>query len=143
MLEYDYSEEMLGLTEVQKIAVVQWTMKHIVDHAKEGGSYRYLIYDRLGFGLEAYAPLCSDGLTISNEFDLNLKESILEAYISGSENKMKAVLGLCDEPKCFDSVSCIWSGRTTCRNHYEGIMKNAKGDGDLIDPCPEGFCNDI
>jgi len=29
-----------------KIAVVKWAMKHIVEHAKEGGSYRYLIYDR-------------------------------------------------------------------------------------------------
>jgi len=53
-----------------KIAVVRWAMKHIVEHAKEGGSYRYLIYDRMGFGPEAYGALCSDGITISNEFHL-------------------------------------------------------------------------
>jgi hypothetical protein len=45
-------------------------MRHIVEHAKSGGTYRYLIYTRLGFGPEAYVPLCDDGLTISNEFNL-------------------------------------------------------------------------
>ncbi len=54
-----------------KLAVTAWVMGAIVDHAKEGGSFRYLIYDRLGFGPDAYVPLCNaGGLTISNEFDL-------------------------------------------------------------------------
>jgi hypothetical protein len=53
-----------------KLVVTEWVMKHIVEHAIEGGSYRYLIYDRLGFGLDAYEPLCNHGLTISNEFSL-------------------------------------------------------------------------
>lgn len=43
----------------------------IVDHAVEGGSFRCLIYDRLGFGPDAYVPLYSaGGMTISNELDL-------------------------------------------------------------------------
>lgn len=54
-----------------RLAIVQWTMKHIVEHAKERGSYRYLIYQRLGFGPEAYVPLLDYGLVISNEFDLS------------------------------------------------------------------------
>lgn len=54
-----------------KLAVTQWVFKHLVEHAKEGGSFRYLIYDRLRFGADAYVPLCSDGITISNEFNLN------------------------------------------------------------------------
>ena len=58
-----------------KLAVTQWVMKHIVDHAKEGGSYRYLIYTRLGFDMDAYGALLDDGMTISNEFDLNLKDA--------------------------------------------------------------------
>ncbi len=49
-------------------------MKHIVAHAKEGGTYRYLIYDRLGFAPDAYMPLMDDGITISNEFDLSDKK---------------------------------------------------------------------
>lgn len=54
-----------------RLAVVAWAMKHIVEHAKEGGSYRYLIYDRLGFGPDAYVPLyMAGGMEISNEFDL-------------------------------------------------------------------------
>jgi hypothetical protein len=54
-----------------KLAVTQWVFKHLVEHAKEGGSYRHLIYQRLGFDIDAYIPLCDDGLTISNEFTLS------------------------------------------------------------------------
>ena len=61
-----------------KLAITAWVMKHIIEHATEGGSFRYLIYDRLGFGPEAYVPLCADGLTISNEFDLNLRQKLFD-----------------------------------------------------------------
>lgn len=55
-----------------RLAVTAWVFKHIVKHAKEGGSFRYLIYDRLGFKQDAYAPLyMSGGMVISNEFDLS------------------------------------------------------------------------
>ena len=113
-----------------KLAVTRWVMKHIVDHAREGGSFRYLIYDRLGFGPEAYSLLCSDGMTISNEFDLNLKDSVIEAYKSGDEKKLKEALHLCDEPGCFSYISCGWPSdegyRSTCGEHYdyEGKTKN-------------------
>ena len=60
-----------------RLAVVRWAMKHIVDHAKEGGSYRYLIYDRLGFDMDAYGVLQNAGaLEISNEFDLQKMRDI-------------------------------------------------------------------
>ena len=58
-----------------KLAVVAWVFKAIVDHAMEGGTFRYLIYDRLGFNPDAYLPLYdAGGMTISNEFDLSPKE---------------------------------------------------------------------
>ena len=64
-------EEILDeVSDEHKLAVTQWVFKHLVEHAKEGVTYRYLIYDRLGFGPEAYVPLCSDGMVISNEFNL-------------------------------------------------------------------------
>jgi hypothetical protein len=111
-----------------KLAVAAWVFKHIVNHAREGGSYRCLIYSRLGFGTEAYVPLCDDGITISNEFDLGMKDRIIEAYKSKDEKKLKEALGLCDETECFKYVSCGWpsdSGyRSTCSDHYEGKLKN-------------------
>jgi hypothetical protein len=106
-----------------KLAITQWVFKHIVEHAKSGGSYRYLIYDRLGFSTDAYVPLCDDGMTISNEFDLDLKDNIIEAYIAKDEKKLKATLGLCDEPDCSNYTTCGWpsdSGyRMTCGEHYK------------------------
>lgn len=54
-----------------RLAVAAWVMSHIVEHAEDGGSFRGLIYGRLGFGVDAYVPLYkAGGMTISNEFDL-------------------------------------------------------------------------
>lgn len=112
-----------------KLAVTRWVMKNIVEHARDGGSYRYLIYERLGFGPEAYAPLCSDGITISNEFDLDLKDNLIEALQKNDMEKMKSILGCCDVEGCFKHVTSGWPDedgkyRLTCSNHYKGIMKN-------------------
>lgn len=105
-----------------KLAVTKWAMKHIVAHAREGGSYRYLIYDRMGFGPEAYAPLCSDGMTISNEFDLNVVPDAREALAAGDHQKLKDVLFCCDEPGCYREVSAGFPTdngyRRTCGEHY-------------------------
>ena len=58
-----------------RLAIVAWVFEQIVAHAREGGSFRYLIYDRLGFDLDAYVPLyLAGGMTISNEFDLSKSE---------------------------------------------------------------------
>ena len=56
-----------GLTNDQRIAATMIVFEKICDHIKEGGTYRYLIYGRLGFKYDSYAPLYSSGgLTISN-----------------------------------------------------------------------------
>jgi len=53
---------------------VAWVLKHVADHLKEGGTFRYLIYDRMGYGPEAYLPLYeAGGMAISNAF-CELKE---------------------------------------------------------------------
>ena len=106
-----------------KIAVTRWAMKHIVDHAREGGSYRYLIYSRLGFGPEAYAPLCDDGLTISNEFDISQMNQIKEIVAENKYDALKKTIGMCDEPGCYKDAGCGWPTkdggyRTTCGEHY-------------------------
>ena len=106
-----------------KIAVVKWAMKHIVDHAREGGSYRYLIYDRMGFGPEAYAPLCSDGLTISNEFDLDVVPDARKALAEGDHEKLKKILSCCDEPGCYEQITSGYPAeggyRQSCSKHYQ------------------------
>ena len=110
-----------------KLAITAWVMKHIVEHARDGGSYRYLIYDRLGFEMDAYGALLDDGMTISNEFDLNLKDAVIKAYKNGDEKKLKDALGLCDEPGCFNYVSCGWPSdngyRSTCSDHSQLMKK--------------------
>lgn len=54
-----------------RLAVTAWVMQNICDHAREGGSFRYLIYGRLNFGFDAYFPLYqAGGMEISNHFTL-------------------------------------------------------------------------
>ena len=66
-----FPEIVASLTDEQRMAVASWVFQTLCDHAREGGTFRHLIYDRLGFGPEAYVALCeSGGLTISNEFRL-------------------------------------------------------------------------
>jgi hypothetical protein len=55
-----------------KLAIAAWVFQAIVAHAREGGTFRHLIYGRLGFEPDAYVPLYeAGGMTISNEFQLS------------------------------------------------------------------------
>lgn len=54
-----------------KIAVTAWVFKHLVEHAQSPGSFRHLVYKRMGFKLPAYTPLLNaGGMTISTLFDM-------------------------------------------------------------------------
>lgn len=53
-----------------RLDIIKQVMDAIVEHAKEGGSYRTLIYGRLGLNTDAYGYLLASGMTISNEFIL-------------------------------------------------------------------------
>lgn len=58
-----------ALTADDRLGWTALVFEALVDHAREGGSYRYLIYDRLGFDAGAYAVLyTAGGMTISNDF---------------------------------------------------------------------------
>jgi len=46
----------------KRLLALIYVSKILYDHAREGGTYRYLIYERFGFGFEAYAPLQHFGL---------------------------------------------------------------------------------
>lgn len=105
-----------------KLAVTAWVFRNIVDHAQEGGSFRFLIYGRLGFDTDAYVPLYeAGGMEISNEFDMSQKSAILDIVQSKKIEELKEPLNLCDEPGCFVEVSCGFPTddgyRRTCFNH--------------------------
>jgi hypothetical protein len=44
-----------------------WVISCLIKNAKEHGSFRYLIYDTMGYGTEAYTPLyLAGGMAINN-----------------------------------------------------------------------------
>lgn len=51
-----------------RLAITRYVMERIWEHARDGGSYRHLIYGRLGFDLDAYSYLFPVGMDISNTF---------------------------------------------------------------------------
>lgn len=124
-----FEELVSGCDYDTKLAITAWVFEHIVNHAKQGGSYRYLIYSRLGFGPDAYVPLYeAGGMEISNEFDLNFKDELHKIVSEEKIESLKPLLGLCDEPGCFSDASCGFPTddgyRKTCYQHYDGKMKN-------------------
>lgn len=124
MMEKEWYEDIVEKTDNEtKLAVTAWVFRNIVEHAMQGGSYRYLIYDRLGFGPEAYVPLYdAGGMEISNEFDMSQKSAILDIVQNKKIEELKEPLNLCDEPGCFVEVSAGFPTedggyRRTCYNH--------------------------
>jgi len=111
-----------------KLAVTAWIIRNIVDHAQQGGSYRYLIYDRLGFDIDAYVPLYeAGGMEISNNFDLDQIPAIIKTVQEHKFEPLKNLLNLCDEPDCFDGISCGWPSdngyRRTCHRHSKFVKE--------------------
>lgn len=54
----------------QKLAATAYIFEKLCEHRKQGGTFRYLIYDRLGFNQDAYIILYGvGGMKISNEFN--------------------------------------------------------------------------
>lgn len=121
-----------------KLAVAAWTVSKIVEHGRNPGSFRHLIYGLMGFGPEAYVPIYyAGGMDITNEFDLNirdnLKDLIREEKIENT--KLKLFAGMCDEPNCFETASCgcpTESGyRWTCYEHsnFKNSFKKEENNG--------------
>lgn len=58
-----------AVDEDTRIAVAAGVLSAVRDHAIEGGSFRHLIYERMGFSEAAYLPLfLAGGMDVSNEF---------------------------------------------------------------------------
>ena len=107
-----------------KLDIAAWVISKIDEHGVDGGSFRYLIYERLGFGPDAYVPLYeAGGMNITNELDYeaipNLQKIIAEEKIDNL--KLKRAVRTCDEPGCYAPATCGWPSepeyRTTCYRH--------------------------
>jgi len=108
-----------------KLNIAAWVISKIDEHGEEPGSFRYLIYHRLGFGPEAYVPLYeAGGMNITNELDYaqrqQLSDIIRREKIDNVELKTFALV--CDEPGCYEYASCGWPTsdggyRRTCGQH--------------------------
>lgn len=109
-----------------KLAVTAWVFKHILAHAKDHGTYRFLINERLGFGDDAYRVLFhAGGLEISNEFDIPRANAVRKIAKEHKIAALKDVLNFCDVPDCFEDGTHGWPSedgfRRTCRQHNASL----------------------
>lgn len=107
-----------------KLDIAAWVISKIDEHGVSPGSFRYLIYDRLGFGPDAYVPLYhAGGMNITNELDYDAIEDIRKVIEEEKIDnyKLKRAVRACDEPGCFAVATCGWPSepeyRLTCYNH--------------------------
>ena len=114
-----------------KLDITAWVISKIDDHGNEPGSFRYLIYDRLGFGPEAYVPLYeAGGMNITNELDYNKGEIVVDIVKKQKIDNwvLKRYLNICDEPGCYEQATCGWPAgddyRRTCGPHYLNKPQN-------------------
>ena len=65
-----------SLTYDQRLAATAFIFQQLCEHARTSGTYRKLIYDRLGFDQDAYLVLLPEGKLISNKFSLKARSRI-------------------------------------------------------------------
>lgn len=123
----DYDELVSKYDYQTKLDIAAWVISKIDEHGTNPGSFRYLIYDRLGFDLDAYVPLYSaGGMNISNELDYSYRENLANVVKEQNiDNKeLKSALLICDEPWCYNYASCGFPTsdggyRRTCHDHSD------------------------
>jgi FtsZ-binding cell division protein ZapB len=71
------------------IEQVAWIAKCICQNADEQGTFRHLIYDIMGYGGEAYQPLCEAGLLRINNSMTELTPEQVEALQQENEQLRK------------------------------------------------------
>jgi len=53
----DLREKWLNIPYETRLIATQFIFRELCEHAKRSGTFRYLIYERLGFYRDAYSPL--------------------------------------------------------------------------------------
>lgn len=98
---------------------VAWVFEHLRQAMKEPGSFRYLIYKRMGFSPEAYSDLCNaGGLELTNAF------AELGSGKNQAERNRTALSFIEDQAQlcklnCPETGDCITDW---CLPHYAGAV---------------------
>ena len=67
-------------------------MEHVIAEMVEGGSFRYFIYDRLGFEQDAYVPLYTAGvMNFTNQCPVNLESEVAPQFIWAGSHTVTTV----------------------------------------------------
>jgi hypothetical protein len=125
--ERRYREDFPKLVEacpyLTRLAVACWTMNHVYEHARDGGTYRWMIYHRMGFEPDAYAPVMfAHGLDINNEFVVTETPAEDEALLKGIRSAIEL---LPDKSSERDGLYAVM-------RRFEELAEHARRSGTII-----------
>lgn len=109
MQEEDYDKLVEKYDYQTKLDIACWVMSKVDQFGREPGSFRYFIYQLLGFKEDAYVSMfLANAMEFTNEFDYSFKQELrrLLREEKVSSPKVKNFLGLCDTPACYENASC-------------------------------------
>jgi hypothetical protein len=110
---------------------VRWVFQKVDEHLREGGSYRYLIYDRMDYDFDSYCMLFPFGMNISN-FGCDC-ESLSEKFKMIPVAKKVHLLDSRNYYRCISAVGNRIRGiatknikLVTCKNCLRWLKKKKK-----------------
>jgi len=88
------------------IAQVAYVFATLRQHGRDGGTYRYLIYDLLGFDESAYTPLYfAGGMELSNLFCTRDEFDALQARIAQALEVIDKTLGTTEHWENWEKIA--------------------------------------
>jgi hypothetical protein len=94
-IRLDYHAVAATVPQETKLAMCAWFMEKCAEHARQGGSFRSLIYGRMGFGLEAFLPLyLAGGMELAHHFNFveaTAADEIVRTNIARVADRVKDV----------------------------------------------------
>lgn len=74
--------------EKPKLEQLIWVFQKLREHLESGGTFRDLIYDKMGLGPEAYEPICeAGGKDVADALDWVCRVSDLDVEVEMDEDE--------------------------------------------------------
>lgn len=109
MDQEDYDQLVEKYDYETKLDIACWVMSKVDKFGRDPGSFRYFIYQLLGFNTDAYVPMYyANTMGFTNEFDYSYKDKLCRLVESEriDSPKLKNFVGLCDTAGCYKHFSC-------------------------------------
>jgi hypothetical protein len=136
----DYRAVVADVPHDIKLAVCTWVIETCVEHARAGGTFRNLVFERLGFGIEAWLPLyLAGGMDLYHHFnfceasaaDESVRTNIARVadHVTATEGRQQLIDAMFRFEQLAEAAAA-WT--VVIRKQREDINSEAQYIGDLV-----------